>query len=224
MGSKFGSVFGATFVLAGSFFLLLLLIAPERQDALPVWVNVLAGALFILVGVGVYRMQRDPKSVPFWAGLMCIAVGAFIMIASGFDPDDARFHAPRWVVAAAGATFLFAGIAVIKTGGATTQHPGQNYGSGYGLILALLLTCFAAVANWVAFGPGERTFRGELGAGANALPFDIGEIFGRLLFSPAALLLDAMAIAAWFFLFRGLARRHRADGETPKVRLGARRR
>jgi hypothetical protein len=201
-------IFGAAFILTGAFSLLLPIIAPERQGDTPVWVNILGGLLFILVGIGVHQIQRDPRTVPFWAGLMCAAIGGFIMVASGFDPDDSRFHAPRWVVAAAGATFLLAGIAAIKSGGQAGPH--VDHSAGYGLIIALLLTCFGAVASWVAFGPGERRFDGQLDAGGGLLPFEIGEVIGRILFSPGALLLDVMALAAWFQFFRTWARRNRA--------------
>ncbi|HET7598119.1 MAG TPA: hypothetical protein VFK15_14390, partial [Burkholderiales bacterium] len=83
MDSKYGIAFGAVFVLAGAYFLLLPLIAPERQVDTPVWMNILAGALFILVGWGIIQIQRNAASTPVWAGLICAAVGAFIMVMAG---------------------------------------------------------------------------------------------------------------------------------------------
>lgn len=127
------------------------------------------------------------------------------------------------VFAAAGATFLFAGLAVIKSGGTTDGNSAVVNGPGYALILALLLTCFGAVASWVAFGPGEREFQGEAAIGGNVLPVNVGELLGRILFSPGALLLDFMALAAWFYFFRGLVRRVRGrNGAAPKPHPPAR--
>lgn len=204
-----GYLFGGVFGLAGVFFILLPVIAPERQGDTPIWFNILGGALFVIVGFAVTQMQRNPKSLHFWAGLMCTAIGGFIMIMAGFDPDDSRFHAPRWVAAAAGATFLLAGVAVIKSGRSSSDGTPRENSLGYGFILALLLTCFGAVASWVAFGPGEREFQGEVSLGTGLLPFDVGDLVGRIVFSPGALLLDFMALAAWFYLCRALVRRLR---------------
>jgi hypothetical protein len=206
MGSKFGVVFGAVFVLAGLFFALMPVIAPHLQGGNPDWFSVLAGVLFMVVGTGVIQIQRHPGAASMWVGLIAAAMGAFIIVMAAFDPDESRFHAPRWVVGAAGATFVLAGTAAIMSRGVSGPHVENN---GYRLILALLLTCFGAVASWVAFGPGERKFEGTLGAGGGFLPFDPGEMLGRILFSPGALLLDVMALAAWFYFLRGLARRRR---------------
>ncbi|MGQ0749343.1 MAG: hypothetical protein ACT4PS_02295 [Betaproteobacteria bacterium] len=217
MASKFGTVFGAIFIVAGLFFTMMPLIAPHLQGGNPGWFSVLGGVLFITAGAGVIQIHRCPDAVPLWVGLMAAAMGAFIIVMAGFDPDESRFHAPRWVVGAAGATFVLAGAAAIKSKG--TSGPHTDNSPGYLLILALLLTCFGAVASWVSFGPGERKFEGTLSVADGILPFELSEMLGRILFSPAALLLDFMALAAWFFLFRGILLRLRGrDSQKAQVR------
>lgn len=221
MGTKFGVVFGAVFVIAGLFFTTIPVLAPHLQGGNPDWFSVLGGCVFITVGAGVIQIQRDPGAVPLWAGLIAAAMGAFILVMAGFDPDDSRFHAPRWVVGAVGATFVLAGAAAIKSKGVSGPHIDNS--AGYRLILALLLTCFGAVASWVSFGPGDRKFEGTLGIADGILPFDMSETLGRLLFSPAALLLDFMALAAWFYFFRALVSRSQDTGGTPRKPKSSRR-
>ena len=201
-----GTLFGGLFVAAGLLFLLMPAFAPHLQVDNPLALSILSGALFIVVGICTIQIQRDPKAAPLWVGMIGAALGAFIIVMSGLDPDDSRFHAPRWVVAAAGACFVLASVAVIMTRG--NEASPVQHSLRYGFILALLLTCFGAVASWVAFGPGERSFEGGFSIGGGVLPFNVGEMLGRILFSPGALLLDIMALAAWFFVFRRLRRRH----------------
>ncbi|MGQ0522729.1 MAG: hypothetical protein ACT4P8_03585 [Betaproteobacteria bacterium] len=203
-------VFGSGFIVAGLFFAIMPIVAPHLQAGNPDWFSVLGGVLFIAVGAGAIQIQRHPGAMPLWVGLIATAMGAFIIVMAGFDPDESRFHAPRWVVGAAGATFVLAGAAAIKSRGVSGPHIDNS--AAYRLILALLLSCFGTVATWISFGPGERKFEGTLGVGGGFLPFDLSETLGRILFSPAALLLDFMALAAWFYFFRGLARRHREAG------------
>jgi hypothetical protein len=215
-----GTLFGAIFVAAGLVFLLIPAVAPHLQGDNPLLLSILGGALFIVVGMCTIQIQRDPKETPLWVGLIGVTIGSFIAIMSGLDPDDSRFHAPRWVVAATGTCFVLASVAVIMTRG--NEASPVQHSLRYGFILALLLTCFGAVASWVAFGPGERRFEGQLDIGGGFLPFDIGEMLGRILFSPGALLLDIMALAAWVFVFRRLRRRHDVlHGGVSKVLRGS---
>jgi hypothetical protein len=213
-----GTLFGGLFVAAGLLFLLMPAFAPHLQGDNPLTFNTLGGALFIVVGVCTIQIERDPESMPLWVGMIGATMGAFIIVMSGLDPDDNRFHAPRWVVAAAGACFVLASVAVIMTRG--NEASPVQHSLRYGFILALLLTCFGAVASWVAFGPGDRNFEGELSIGGGVLPFNVGDMLGRILFSPGALLLDIMALAAWVFVFRRLRRRHDAvhDGVSKVLR------
>jgi len=133
-------------------------------------------------------------------GLAVSAMGALIVLLGGRDPGgDASLEAPRWVVAAAGLSFVLAGAAIIvgyavAGGGAPDGDlpPGTPRWVrvtqsllGLGIIVAL-----AAVGTWVAFGPGPRAF-------SVTLPF-VGrgpgdETVGRVAFGIGAVLM-------WIFL------------------------
>ena len=102
-------------------------------------------------------------------GLVFIAAGlGLTLLALGLVPGaPAAPEAPRWVVACAGLAFALCGGAVIVgyvvAGGAGPDGdllPGTprsvrltQYLLGLGII-----SCLAAIATWIAFGPGPRTF------------------------------------------------------------------
>ena len=74
-------------------------------------------------------------------GLLVMAMGGFILgIGLGVVPvPEESIHAPRWVIAAAGLAFLFAGVAVVQQ---AFQIEKFKYVPGLAIVLAL-----AAVAN-----------------------------------------------------------------------------
>ena len=102
-------------------------------------------------------------------GLVIIAMGIlFVLLAIGIIPGaEASREAPRWVVACAGLMFALAGGAMI-VGYAVAGGVGPDgdlpagtprwvrvtqYLPGLGIISSL-----AAIATWIAFGPGPRAF------------------------------------------------------------------
>ena len=116
-------------------------------------------------------------------GGIASAVGLFIIVVSIWG-DDSGFHAPRWVVGAAGAVFLFAGLAIFSQ-----DHPILS-----SLLRALLLTSFGAVFTWVSFGPGDREFSTSVSIPFLTFSRSSSEISGRICFAPGALLLDGAAL------------------------------
>jgi hypothetical protein len=149
-------------------------------------------------------------------GLAVGAMGALIiLVAVGIIPGgDAPLEAPGWVVAAAGCAFVLAGAAMIVgyavAGGATPDGdlpPGTPRWVrvtrsllGLGIIGSL-----AAVATWVAFGPGPRAF-------SVTLPF-VGqgpgnETVGRVAFGLGAVLMWVI-LAAFVVVSVQRARRDR---------------
>src|SRR5262245_23247890 len=70
------------------------------------------------------------------------------VVASSILADDGRMEAPRWVVSAAGAAFLLAGLALIKSYvlDRARERPGDVWGPFLG---ALVCSCFALVAGWI---------------------------------------------------------------------------
>ena len=73
-----------------------------------------------------------------------------------------------------------------------------HYTKWRNLLGALVITCFALTFDWVAFGPGERRFTGNIG-GIGFIP---GEMMGRISFGVFAVVLDVWAIAMWIGLCR----------------------
>lgn len=134
---------------------------------------------------------RASKKDAVIGGGIASLVGLFV-IAISIWGDDSGFHAPRWVVGAAGSTFLFAGIAIL-----VQDHPQFS-----ALVRALLLTTFGAVFTWVSFGPGERQFSSTVSIPFISITSDSPGITGRICFAPGAILLDALALYMWFLFGR----------------------
>ena len=132
--------------------------------------------------------QKETKNV-VWGGLIASVIGLFV-IALAIWGDDSGLHAPRWVVGAAGGTFLLAGLAIF----------GQDFPLFSGLVRALLLTCFGAVFTWASFGPGERQFSSTVSLPFFSFSRSSPGILGRICFAPGAILLDAWALYSWFKL------------------------
>ncbi len=89
-------------------------------------------------------------------GLLCIAAGAAPMLAA-FDigPLSARdINGPPWLGFAAGGVFVLAG-ALLLLGEARRGHPLAW------LLGFLIIAAFAAIGNWIAFGPGPRQCSGS---------------------------------------------------------------
>jgi len=125
-------------------------------------------------------------------GLGCVGIYAYGQFNEyGARPDD-NFFLPAF-----GLLFFFAGASMALPAG----HPRLS-----ALIGALMFTSLALMLDWIAFGPGERNFGvraslGALGSGGHA-----PEWFGRTAFGLVALLLDGIAFACWWLLWR----RHKA--------------
>jgi hypothetical protein len=145
---------------------------------------------------------RQLSAVAAWAlGMLFVVVGVAVIFAawrvgpSGSSQDD-----PPWLAAMAGAIFVLLGAAVINgfaiAGGASADGdllPGTplvvraiQYLLGLGIV-GLLTTLFG----WVAFAPGQRTFR------VSGLPIPglaANETTGRIAFGVGAVLLGAFFV------------------------------
>ncbi len=150
-------------------------------------------------GMGGYG-QVSTKDAIIGGGIASL-VGLFV-VAVAIWGDDSGFHAPRWVVGAAGCTFLFAGIAIL-----VQDHPRFS-----ALVRALLLTTFGAVFTWVSFGPGERQFSSTVSIPFISITRDSSEITGRICFAPGAILLDGLALYTWFLFGRDWFLRNIREG------------
>ena len=138
-------------------------------------------------------MQQARKSdVMLYAiGAVCAGFGLYIVLAGlGALPPPGEAHAPLWLLAVTGLTFLLAGVnvlirAVTRTpdsqGALAAAAPGWLRAlyrfTGFGIIVAL-----GTIGSWVAFGSGPREFTGTLPLGGQ-----IGAYAGRAAFGFGAL-------------------------------------
>jgi len=126
-------------------------------------------------------------------GLLFAAMGLLITglaIHSGIQATD-PVKANAYMGLPAGLMFVFAGMYM-------ALPPDSKWRS---LLATLVVTCFALTFDWVAFGPGERKFTGNI----MGVPFMSGELFGRVAFGFFAILLDIFAAAMWIGEFRRLS-------------------
>ena len=89
------------------------------------------------------------------AGLFCIAMGIFPMLATfNIGPlGTGDINGPAWLGAASGGIFVAAGLAVLA---------GQQRVLLNAVLSLLILALLAAIANWIAFGVGERVCSGSV--------------------------------------------------------------
>jgi hypothetical protein len=127
------------------------------------------------------------------------ATGGFVMaIGAGWiavDPGD--LQAPRWVLVCAGVMFLAGGFVPLGQ----TFNFGALLNEAVGFVVG---AGFAAVVNWVAFGPGERRFTSGLSAGGATITSSPGnELVGRIAFGIGAVIVDFLLLALlWRWLQR----------------------
>jgi hypothetical protein len=60
-----------------------------------------------------------------------------------------------------------------------------------------MMTALAVTADWIAFGPGELSFRSGLSFHKVPGPLQIGKMIGRILFGIGAALVNLLALWAW---------------------------
>jgi hypothetical protein len=145
-------------------------------------------------------------------GLFCVVLGAFpILGALGFIDMRLTPGTPVWVGVAAGVLFVLGGLVVINSYAlgpqAISDSEGLAAAGPYRAFAQIFLTTMicvtlAAIAGWVAFGPGEREFSTSVD-----LPFysNRGKSTGwggRALFGIGAILVGIMAIAVVVAGFR----------------------
>lgn len=134
-------------------------------------------------------------------GLLTAGLGLFfVLISLGIIPASrSQAPAPLWIGGLAGLAFLLAGVAV------ATARPGAAPGSVMtnpvlgGAIFALMVV----IANWVAFGPGERRVSGDLALPFIAVGGRMGEWTGRAAFGIGAVIMDLLVV---WLVVRGVRR------------------
>jgi hypothetical protein len=142
-------------------------------------------------------------------GLLVIACGvAPILGALDIIPYRLTPGTPVWVGVAAGAIFIVGGLALINgyaLGGGKNfdQEAGPFVYIAQQLLGFSICALFAAVAGWIAFGPGERQFNQSI-----SLPFwqstqEGSPSVGRMVFGFGAVVCAALALYALVQAVRG---------------------
>jgi hypothetical protein len=132
-------------------------------------------------------------------GILVAAVGVAIITASALAPAQ-QVHAPRWVVACAGGSFVFFGgwTAAIYALGFDPKNPQETLPSARVQLAVFIpgMLCLAAPFHWVAFGPGPRQFSGSFSIPFLTIRHGSGEWSGRAMFGLGSLMMDAILIAS----------------------------
>jgi hypothetical protein len=123
------------------------------------WLVVAVGTYFSLVGLAILPVPGGPRNL----------------------------HAPLWIVLCCGLAFLLGGVAVLlqRLGGADPATGELPTGAPYWvricqyLLGVAIFACFALVASWISFAPGERTFGGTV---------PTGPTLGRIVFGFSAVI------------------------------------
>ena len=133
-------------------------------------------------------------------GLFATVIGAaFILISTNIIPvEGSAFEAPRWIVALAGVVFFLGGLKAVTTDARfdyfrdTKMYAILDY-----LSIGLLLTSFAIIPTWIAFGPGERQIEGVISTPFLSVWFGTDANLGRIAFGFSAILIIVFAIVNW---------------------------
>jgi hypothetical protein len=117
-----------------------------------------------------------------------LGMGAVIVaVGLGRVPvDPESVHAPGWVIVVAGLVLLAAGLFILQQ---ALRIEWLKHVPGIVLFVSLL-----SIGHWVAFGPGERRFRGSISVFGIEAPLS-SELMGRATFGFGAILVDALLIA-----------------------------
>jgi len=105
----------------------------------------------------------SPRAAVILGTLVAIAGVVPILGATGVIDLKPTPGTPTWVGATAGLVFVFGGLAVMNgsTMGSSRARVGMQT-----LLGVAICAAFAAIAGWIAFGPGERQFASTI-----SLPF-----------------------------------------------------
>ena len=105
-------------------------------------------------------MAGEPLPSPWW-GVLAIAAGVF-PIGAALLAEDAKVHAPRWLVAMIGVMFVLAGAMVIRAGRGVARRPRADVGGA--LLGAAVATGFLVLSGWALFFSGGPSAWGVSGS------------------------------------------------------------
>ncbi len=134
------------------------------------------------------RSADSPSKDIFGAIALLTGLGIGALGAGFFPAALGGAHAPMWVLLSAGGIFALAGISIL-TQGRMPREVQAFLGN-------CMLTLFALIPAWIAWGGGRRSFSGSAGFLGFAIGFDAADI-GRSVFALSALIVGLIALVAW---------------------------
>ena len=152
-------------------------------------------------------MSAPPsRRVTLVFGLLCVAAGAFIVLVAGdvIPQPDEKFHAPRWMVALFGLAFFLAGWYVVSL-----ALPAPRTGHVLATATALtFITSMAILLTWSTL-TGAEGWSSSLSVGplTLVLPQGLTRSIDRVVIGFCTLVMDVIAVVAWYSLLRSLVRR-----------------
>jgi len=205
--------FGLPFVLGGVVMLGGAFLGDVRE-----WLALLlGGTAFLVIGLMVWipalpqvinRLRQSEHPASEWivrnAGrigftlLLLIMCGTPMLMAVGIIPtEESDWPAPRWVAVAAGSVFLLGGLYVLLQKRIQQLEPGLRK-QVTGLFPLLIVTGMAVIADWVAFGPGERAFSASGFNGIFGITMGGDELIGRIVFGVSGVFLSVITLIGWW--------------------------
>jgi len=183
-GEKLAMVIGAIVFAGGGLFL--------WAPAFPIVVNCIMQS-----NNRVVRAIR-PLVPPLAMGGMVILMGMVpVLAADGIIPtDDASWRAPRWVGGIAAGVFVVAGLFILTKPTVNHLEPRMQKQIA-GLFPLLIVSGLAAIAGWVAFGPGERQFSTNASNWFVGVSWGGGELVVGIAFGLGAVALIVITIIGW---------------------------
>ena len=137
-----------------------------------------------------------------WIGILVIAAGV-LPIGSALLADDAKFHAPRWLVAMVGGLFVLAGLLLVRASRGTSRPPETDVvGAGMGV---LLTGGFTVLSVWaLLFSGGLKAWNVSGNVPLWLLPAWVGAGLFYALLGFGVLLCAVMTVFASRQLYRAL--------------------
>jgi len=148
--------------------------------------------LFYLLLPVFYSSQKMNKQ-KFYTILPALLFGGpgilMILIGLGIIPSGkGSIERPLWIMITTGVPFLSVGIYLLSK-----RVPRLSWFRDY--VALLIITPFAVITNWAAFGPSPRNFETNI-----LLPGN--EISGRIVFGIAGLFFAVITIIGWYRTIR----------------------
>jgi hypothetical protein len=140
------------------------------------------------------KAEQKPDKPPLWIGLLCTGIGLYFMLVGlGLLPvpgGPRNMHAPLWVGFAAGLVFFLGGLALLvqvlgraNAQGELPKDAPAWMKAAQHVFAILIFAAFASIGTWIAFGPGDRQFGGNVPLTGRA-----SEIAGRAAFGLGAVI------------------------------------